>query len=58
MDTINSVIDFVYSPTGAAISMALFAASEALAAIPALKANGVFQLLTSVLSKLVKRPTV
>lgn len=56
MDVINTVTDFLYSPTGAAISLALFAGSEALAAIPAVKANGVFQLLFALLGKLVKRP--
>lgn len=56
MEWFNSIIDGLYSPTGAAISMALFAASEALAAIPAVKANGVFQLIFSLLAKLVKKP--
>ena len=58
MDLFNTIIDFVQSPTGAGIFMALFAMSEALAAIPAVKANWVFQLLSGLLAKVVRKPTV
>lgn len=58
MDMLNGVIDFIQSPVGAGIFMALFAMSEALASIPSVKANGVFQLLSGVLAKLVRKPTV
>ena len=43
------------SPLGAAILAALWGASEALSMIPAIKANGVFQLVWSIL-KYVKNP--
>lgn len=58
MELFNTLIDFVQSPTGAGIFMALFAMSEALAAIPAVKANGVFQLLSGLLAKVARKPTI
>ena len=58
MELFNTILDFVQSPTGAGIFMALFAVSEALAAIPAIKANGVYQLLSGLLEKIVRKPTV
>jgi len=38
------------------IAMALFAVSEALSLIPAVKANGVFQLVANLLRAVVKKP--
>ena len=60
MDFFNSVFDFMQSPVGAGIFMALFTMSEALASIPAVKANGVFQLVAGLLARLARKtpPTV
>lgn len=55
MDFFNSVFDFMQSPVGAGIFMALFTMSEALAQIPAVKANGVFQLIAGLFGKLAKK---
>ncbi len=41
--------------TGAVIVAALFAVSEALSLIPAVRSNGVFQLLFSVFKRLARR---
>lgn len=55
MDQFDGIIDFLMSPAATGIFVALFAMSEALAAIPAIKANGVFQLIAGVLGRLARR---
>lgn len=55
MDAIISMYDFISSPAAVGIFMSLFALSEALAAIPAIKANAVHQAIYNGLKKLVKK---
>lgn len=43
MDLLMSVYDFCSSPAGAGIFLSLLSLSEALAAIPAIKANALHQ---------------
>lgn len=43
MDLLTSVYDFCTSPVGAGIFLSLLSLSEALAAIPAIKANAIHQ---------------
>lgn len=52
MDQFDGIIDFLTSPAATGIFVALFAMSEALGAIPAIKANGVFQLVAGLLARL------
>ena len=52
---IKMLIDWVASPAGAALFAGLFAASEALAAIPAVQSNSVFQAVFAILKKLAKK---
>lgn len=47
-----SAWDFLTSPTGAAIFAALWGLSEALASIPQIKANSVFQAVANIVKKL------
>jgi uncharacterized membrane protein len=49
------VWDWLSSPAGAAIFAALFGLSEALAAIPGVQSNSVFQAVSSLLKKLAKK---
>jgi len=58
MDEILKIWDFLQSPTAVAIFAALFALSEALGAIPSVKANSVFQLVHGLLAKLAKKEVV
>lgn len=51
MELITTIISFLTSPTGAAIGFGLWVISEALASIPAIQANGVFQLIHQFLSR-------
>jgi hypothetical protein len=50
-----AVWDFMSSPQGAAIFAALFGLSEALGAIPAIRANGVFQAAYDFLKKMANK---
>jgi hypothetical protein len=58
MDTIQQIWTFLSSPTGAALGFGLWVISEALASIPALKANSVFQLIHGFLSRFKKDDTI
>lgn len=49
------VWDWLSTPAAAAIFGALFGVSEALASIPSIQANSVFQAIASVLKKLAKK---
>lgn len=57
LEAFSGIWDFMSSPAGAAIGFGLWVISEALASIPALQANSVFQLVHQVLSRF-KRPAV
>jgi hypothetical protein len=49
MDKILAVIEWLKSPAGAALFAGLFALSEAIGAIPSVKASGVFQAVSNAL---------
>jgi hypothetical protein len=51
MDILQSVWEFASSPAGAGLGFGLWVVSEALASIPAVKANSIFQLLHGFLSR-------
>jgi hypothetical protein len=51
MGVVNSVIEFLTSPTGATILGSLFVFSEALGGIPQVKQNSVYQVVLSILSR-------
>ena len=51
MTIVNDIINFLTSPSGSTLLGGLFLLSEALASIPAIKANSVFQLVMNFLSK-------
>lgn len=55
MDVVTSIIDFVQTPVFAGIAAGLLVMSEALASIPAIQANSIFQLVTGILKKLAKK---
>jgi hypothetical protein len=55
MTYLTAIIEFVRSDAGIAILAALLTLSEALASIPAIQANSVFQLVKSGLQALTKR---
>lgn len=55
MNELIEVWNFLQSPTAVAIFAALWALSEALASIPAIKANSIFQLVSAMLSKLARK---
>lgn len=57
MDFLINAYHFMESPAGAGILAGLFAISEALSLIPAIKANGIFQAIYNGLLKLRKPPT-
>ncbi len=56
MDMLAGVMDFVQSPAFGGIMAALWVMSEALAAIPAIKANSVFQMVQNFLERFKKDP--
>ena len=56
MSYLIALYDFMQSPAGAGVLLALLAMSEALAAIPSVKANSVFQLVSGLLERLKKQP--
>jgi hypothetical protein len=58
MDIIQQIWTFLSSPTGAALGFGLWVISEALASVPAIKANSIFQLLHGFLSRFKKDDTV
>ena len=55
MELVNSIIAFTQSPVFGGLVLALFTMSEALASIPGVKANSVFQLVAGVLARLAKK---
>lgn len=55
MDQLMEFWNWFNSPTALAIFVALFALSEALASIPAIKSNSIFQLVYQLLAKLAKK---
>lgn len=55
MDEVLKVWEFLQSPTAVAIFAALWALSEALASLPGIASNSVFQLVRNVLAKLAKK---
>ena len=52
MEWISSVMGFLQSEAGVAVTVGLLALSEALASIPAIQANSVFQLVLGLLKKM------
>lgn len=56
MDAITSIIGFVQTPAFGGVMAALWVMSEALAAIPAIKANSVFQMIQNFLERFKKDP--
>ena len=58
MELFGTLYDFAVSPAGAGVFLALFSMSEALASVPAIKSNSVFQLIASLLGKLARKPAV
>ncbi len=57
MELFATALDFLKSDVGTGVLVALFTLSEALGAIPAIKANGVFQLVAGLLGRLTGRTT-
>jgi hypothetical protein len=58
MTIIQDIWNFFSSPTGAALGFGLWVVSEALASIPAIKANSIFQLVHGFLSRFKKDDTI
>jgi hypothetical protein len=56
MDTVLSVWEFLKSDSGTGILVGLLAISEALASIPAVQSNSVYQVIANVLRKLANKP--
>jgi hypothetical protein len=58
MDTVLSVWEFLKSDSGTGILVGLLAISEALASIPAVQANSVYQMIVNLLRRVTTKPTV
>ncbi len=58
MDTVLSVWEFLKSDSGTGIIVGLLAISEALASIPAVQANSVYQLIVNLLRRVTNKSTV
>ena len=58
MDTVLSVWEFLKSDSGTGILVGLLAISEALASIPAVQANSVYQMVVNLLRRVTNKPTV
>ena len=58
MDTVLSVWEFLKSDSGTGIIVGLLAISEALASIPAVQANSVYQLIVNTLRRVTNKSTV
>ncbi len=56
MDTLLGIFEFFKSDAGTGLLLGLFLISEALASIPAVKANSVFQLVFGFLSRFKRTP--
>lgn len=55
MELVTDVIGFAQSPAFLGLVTGLLVISEALASIPAIQANSVFQLITGALKKMAKK---
>jgi len=58
MDTVLSVWEFLKSDSGTGIIVGLLAISEALASIPSVQANSVYQMIVNLLRRVTNKPTV
>jgi len=58
MDMVLSVWEFLKSDSGTGILVGLLAISEALASIPAVQANSVYQMVVNLLRRVTNKPTV
>ena len=56
MDTVLAVWEFLKSDAGTGIIVGLLAISEALAVIPAVQSNSVYQVIANLLRKLANKP--
>ncbi len=56
MDMVLSVWEFLKSDSGTGILVGLLAISEALASIPAVQSNSVYQVIANLLRKLANKP--
>lgn len=56
MDTVLAVWEFLKSDAGTGILAGLLVISEALASIPAVQSNSVYQVIANLLRKLVNKP--
>lgn len=56
MDTVLAVWEFLKSDAGTGILVGLLAISEALASIPAVQSNSVYQVIVNLLRKLANKP--
>lgn len=56
MDTVLAVWEFLKSDAGTGILVGLLAISEALASIPAVQSNSVYQVIANLLRKLANKP--
>lgn len=52
MAVFNTIVNFLFSPAGAGIFGGLWLISEALANIPAIKQNSVYEVIATLLKKL------
>lgn len=58
MDTVLLVWEFLQSDAGTGILIGLLVISEALASIPAVQSNSVYQMIDRLLRRVTKKPTV
>ena len=58
MDMVLSVWEFLKSDSGTGILVGLLAISEALASIPAVQSNSVYQMVVNLLRRITAKPTV
>ena len=56
MDTVLAVWEFLKSDAGTGILVGFLAISEALASIPAVQSNSVYQVIANLLRKLANKP--
>lgn len=58
MEIMESVIAFFKTDTGLGVMTVLLATSEALASIPAVKANSIYQLVMGLVARVLPKPAV
>jgi len=58
MDMVLSVWEFLRSDSGTGMLVGLLVMSEALASIPAVQANSVYQMIVNLLRRVTTKPTV